>query len=219
MASTKKSEKARFTGTKGRLLFLQRYMLEHTDDNHVVTTEDLLKLYQKNGFKCQRTTIPDDFAALINAGMDIIVEQVSRNETSMNAYHIGSRLFELPELKMLVDAVSSSRFITAEKSDVLVEKLSQLTNEENRASLTAKIYTADRLKTSNTNVLVNIDVIEKAIDSKKKLSFHYWDFTPDKKKVLRHDGEEYIASPYALIWNDDRYYMAAYSDKRDKLVK
>lgn len=171
MARAKKPTKAKFTGTKGRLLFLQKYMLEHTDDNHVVTTEDLLKIYQENGYKCQRTTIPDDFAALINAGMDIIIEQVSRNETSMNAYHIGSRLFELPELKMLVDAVSSSRFITAEKSEVLISKLTQLTNIENRKSLTAKIYTADRLKTSNTNVLVNIDVIEKAIDARKRFHF------------------------------------------------
>lgn len=219
MARAKKPTKKKFTGTKGRLLFLQRYLLEHTDDNHVITTEDLLKLYRENGFKCQRTTIPDDFAALIDSGMDIIIEQVSRNETSMNAYHIGTRLFELPELKLLVDAVSSSRFITTEKSEMLINKLTQLTNEENRSSLISRIYTADRLKTSNTNILVNIDVVYKAIQNKKKISFHYWDCTPDKEKVFRRDGEEYIASPYALVWDDDRYYVPAYSDRRGYTVK
>jgi predicted DNA-binding transcriptional regulator YafY len=219
MARTKKLTKSKFTGTKGRLLFLQKYLLEHTDDNHVVTTEDLLNLYKENGFKCQRTTIPDDFAALINSGMDIIIEQVSRNETSMNAYHIGNRLFELPELKLLVDAVSSSRFITAEKSEMLIHKLTQLTNEENRSSLVSRIYTSERLKTSNTNILVNIDVVCKAIQDRKKISFHYWDYTPNKEKVFRRDGEEYIASPYALVWDDDRYYVPAYSDRRGCTVK
>jgi len=219
MAKAKKPTKTKFTGTKGRLLFLQKYLLEHTDDNHIITTEDLLNLYKENGFKCQRTTIPDDFAALINSGMDIIVEQVSRNETSMNAYHIGNRLFELPELKLLVDAVSSSRFITAEKSEMLIHKLTQLTNEENRSSLVSRIYASERLKTSNPNILVNIDVVYKAIQDKKKISFHYWDYTPDKEKVFRHDGVEYIASPYALVWDDDRYYVPAYSDRRGYTVK
>ncbi len=216
--ASKKAMRSKSTGTKGRLLFLQKYLLEHTDDNHIVTTEDLLKLYKDNGYKCQRTTIPDDFAALINSGMDIIVEQVTRNETSMNAYHLGNRLFEVPELKMMIDAVSSSRFITAEKSETLVNKLTKLTNEENQVTLAAKIYVSDRLKTSNTNVFVNVDIIRKAIDDRKKISFHYWDYTPAKKKVLRHDGEEYVASPFALVWNDDRYYMVAFSDKHEKLV-
>ena len=207
------------TGTKARLLFLTTLLLEHTDDEHMITTEDLLRIYREHGFKCQRTTIPDDIAALRSAGIDVIQEQVPRNESSMNAYHIGNRLFELAELRMLVDAVSSSRFITKEKSDQLILKLSQMTNAESRDSLTARIYTEDRLKTSNPNIFVNMDVIRKAIDDGRKISFHYWNYTPTKERILRNDGEEYIASPYALIWNDDRYYIAAWSDKREKIVK
>ena len=140
-------------GSKGRVLFLRKYLEDHTDDNRIITTEELINLYAENGFKAHRQTIADDIAVLTASGFEIIVEQVARNRTKTNAYHIGARLFELPELKLLVDATSSSRFITAEKSELLISKLSQLTNEENRSSLVSRIHTAERLKTSNTNVL------------------------------------------------------------------
>ena len=206
-------------GTKGRVLFLRKYLEEHTDDDHYITTEELIHLYAENGYKAQRQTIADDVAVLIASGFEVIVNQVARNKTKTNAYHIGARLFELPELKLLVDAVSSSRFITAEKSDLLISKLSQLTNEENLQELSARIFTGDRLKTSNSNVFVTIDTVYNAIRQQKKISFHYWDYSPKKEKVLRHDGEEYIVSPYALVWNDDRYYVPSYSDKRQTIVK
>lgn len=206
-------------GSKGRVLFLRKYLEEHTDDDHFITTEELIKLYEKNGYKAQRQTIADDVAVLVSSGFEVIVNQVARNKTKTNAYHIGARLFELPELKLLIDAVSSSRFITAEKSELLISKLSQLTNEENRKDLVARIYTGDRLKTTNPNVLVNIDTIYTAIRDRKKITFHYWDYAPDKKKVLKHDGQDYIASPYVLIWNDDRYYVPCYSDKHQDTVK
>ncbi len=206
-------------GSKGRVLFLQKYLEEHTDDDHVITTEELIKLYEANGYKAQRQTIADDVAVLVSSGFEVIVNQVARNKTKTNAYHIGARLFELPELKLLVDAVSSSRFITAEKSELLIKKLSQLTNEENRNDLSARIYTGDRLKTTNPNVLVNIDTIYNAIRDKKKITFHYWDYAPNKEKVLKHDGADYVFSPYVLLWNDDRYYVPGYSEKHQDTVK
>ena len=206
-------------GSKGRVLFLRKYLEEHTDDDHIITTEELIKLYEQNGYKAQRQTIADDVAVLVSSGFEVIVNQVARNKTKTNAYHIGARLFELPELKLLVDAVSSSRFITAEKSELLIKKLSQMTNEENRAGLSARIYTEDRLKTTNTNVLVNIDTIYNAIRDKKKITFHYWDYAPNKEKVLKHDGEDYVVSPYVLLWNDDRYYVPGYSEKHQDTVK
>lgn len=206
-------------GSKGRVLFLRKYLEEHTDDDHVITTEELIRLYEENGYKAQRQTIADDVAVLVSSGFEVIVNQVARNKTKTNAYHIGARLFELPELKLLVDAVSSSRFITAEKSELLIKKLSQLTNEENRAGLSARIYTGDRLKTTNPNVLVNIDTIYNAIRDKKKITFHYWDYAPNKAKILKHDGEDYIVSPYVLLWNDDRYYVPGYSEKHQDTVK
>ena len=206
-------------GVKARILFLERYLLDHTDDNHTLTTTDIVDLCRKHGYRTQRITAADDMSVLSDSGMDLISEMVPTPQTAAKAYHVGSRLFELAELKMLVDAVSSSRFITAEKSDLLISKLAELTNEQNRHTLTARIYNADRLKTSNPAVFVNIDLIRSAIESGRKVTFHIWDYTPQKEKVLRHDGEFYTASPYALIWNDDRYYMAGWSDKHQKIVK
>ncbi len=207
------------TGNKGRILFLRRYLEEHTDDGHAITTEELIRLYEENGYKANRQTIADDVAVLVDSGIDVIMDHVPKYKTRTNAYHIGARLFELPELKLMVDAIASSRFITAEKSDLLISKLAQLTNAENRGDLSARLYTGDRLKTSNPNVLVTIDTVYNAIREGKKLSFRYWDHAPTGKRVLRHDGEEYIVSPYALIWDDDRYYMPSFSDKRQKIVK
>ncbi len=207
------------SGVKARLLFLERYLLEHTDDNHVLTTEEIVELCKKHGYRTQRLTVADDMASLADAGLDLISERIPTPKTAAKAYHIGSRLFELAELKMLVDAVCSSRFITAEKSDLLISKLSKLTNEQNRQSLFRKVINEDRLKTTNHSVFVSIDLIQSAIGQRRKMSFRMWDYTPEKQKVLRHDGELYIASPCALIWNDDRYYMAAWSDKREKIVK
>jgi len=206
-------------GVKARLLFLERYFLDHTDDKNVLTTEEIVKLCTEHGYKTQRITVADDMATLAEAGLDVISERIPTPKTAVKAYHIGSRLFELAELKMLVDAVSSSRCITAEKSDLLISKLSKLTNEQNRPGLLWKVYNVDRLKTTNPAVFVSIDTIRSAIEQHRKLFFHMWDYTPEKQKVLRHDGEPYIASPYALIWNDDRYYLAAWSDRRNKLVK
>lgn len=194
------------TGTKGRILFLERYLLDYTDDDYSVSTEDLIRIYEENGYKANRHTIKDDVDTLNASGTEIISEREGGGKTY---YHVGARLFELAELKMLVDAVSSSRFITKAKSDTLIKKLTELTNEQNRPSLTAKVFTADQIKTTNPVVFQTVDTICKAIDAGKKISFHYYSYTPDKRRVFKNEGKEYIVSPYALIWNDDRYYLAA----------
>ena len=189
-------------------------MLEHTDDEHSITTDDLIRIYEENGYKANRNTIRDDVAMLNAAGVEILSERVGNGK----AYHIGARLFELAELKMLVDAVSSSRFITMGKSETLIGKLAKLTNEQNRAALTARIFTADRIKSGNTAVFNTTDTICRAMEGGKKIRFHYWNYNPQKEHILRHDGEWFVASPYALIWDDERYYCAAYSDYREKVV-
>lgn len=181
---------------KGRLLFLERYLLDHTDDDHPVTTAELIRVYEENGFNANRDTIRDDVEVLNAAGVEVLSGRVGRGK----GYHIGARLFELAELKMLVDAVSSSRFITMGKSERLIEQITKLTNEQNRPALTAKIYTADRIKSGNTAVFLSTDIICKAIDEERKIRFHYWNYNPQKEHVLRHDGAWFVASPCALIW-------------------
>lgn len=199
---------------KGRLLFLERYLLDHTDDNHSVTTNELIRVYEENGFNANRDTIRDDVEILNASGVEVLSVRVGRGK----GYHVGARLFELAELKMLVDAVSSSRFITMGKSQRLIEQITKLTNEQNRPALTAKIFTADRIKSGNTSVFNSTDIICKAIDEERKIRFHYWNYNPQKEHVLRHDGAWFEASPYALIWDDQRYYLAAYSEYREKVV-
>ena len=206
-------------GNKERILFLRAYMEEHTDDDNFITTEELINLYKENGYKAQRQTVADDVAVLVSSGFEVIVNQIARNKSKTNIYHIGARLFELPEIRLLVDAVSSSRFITAEKSELIINKLLQLTNAENRNGMSARLFITDRLKTTNHNILVSIDTVYKAICNRKKITFHYWDFSPSKDKVLKLNNEDYFVSPYALIWNDDRYYMPAYSEKYKGMVK
>ncbi len=199
--------------TKSRVLFLLRYLYNNTDDDHSISTNDLIVILLENGFSANRKTLRDDVDMLVNAGYEILVDK----EGKTNTYHYGSRTFELPELKMLVDAVSSSRFISAEKSDVLIQKLTSLASKYEARELTAKIFTADRIKANNSKIFLITDIVSRAIEQGKKVSFQYYDYLPNKEKVFRNNGEVYIISPYALIWSDDRYYMVGYSEKRQDL--
>ncbi len=207
-------EKEKRTATKSRILFLLQYIFENTDDNHSISTNDLIKVLDENGFSANRKTVRDDVDMLCDAGYDILIDKNGKS----NSYHFGTRTFELPELKMLVDAVSSSRFISAEKSDALIQKLTSLTSKYEAVDLTARIFTADRIKADNGKIFLTTDVVSRAIEQEKKVSFQYYDYLPTKEKVLRNNGEVYIISPYALIWSDDRYYLVGYSDKRHELT-
>lgn len=200
--------------TKSRVLFLLRYLFENTDDEHSVNTNDLISVLADNGFSANRKTVRDDVDMLCDAGYDILIDKSGKS----NSYHFGTRTFELPELKMLVDAVSSSRFISAEKSEALIQKLTSLTSKYEAESLAAKVFTADRIKADNGKIFLTTDVVSRAIEQEKKVSFQYYDYLPSKEKVLRNNGEVYIISPYALIWSDDRYYLVGYSDKRHELT-
>lgn len=202
------------TKIKGRLLLLEHYLEENTDEQHSLTTDELIEVYEQNGYKANRNTIRDDISALIESGIDIITEYKGRSKV----FYIGNRLFELAEIKTLVDAVSSSRFITAEKSDALIEKLTKLTSVHNRKSLTETALSADRIKTDSTGIFLTIDKVNAAIREKKKIRFQYIDYLPTKEKILRHDGKWYIVSPQTLIWNDDRYYVPSYSEEKGCIV-
>ena len=210
MDETGKVKKA----TKSRLLFLLRFLYENTDDEHAFSTGELIRILADNGFAANRKTIRDDIDMLCDAGYEILIDKDGKS----NSYHFGSRLFEMPELKMLVDAVSSSRFISAEKSEVLIRKISSLASRYEENELTARIFAAERIKGDNGKIFLISDAANQAINRGKKISFQYYDYLPTKEKVLRHGGEVYILSPYALIWSDDRYYLVGYSDKREALA-
>ena len=200
--------------SKIKLLFLSNYLMEHTDELHPVTLETLIELYKQNGFKGNRNTIPNDIEALQEAGVDIITDHRGK----FKVYYIGNRLFEVAEVRTLIDAVSSSRFITATKSKLLIQKLTKLTSEFSRAYLEHSAFAVDRIKTMSKGIFNTIDKVNDAIRLRKKISFQYIDYTPEKRVIRRHNGKRYIVSPQAFIWNDDRYYVPSYSDEKGCIV-
>ena len=200
----------RSSGTKARILFLQQYFHDHTDDAHPVTGDALIDICEANGLEVNRNTLRDDIAALNAAGTEILVGR----EGGRNQYRMGTRLFEPAELRMLVDAVSSCRAITGERSAELIHKLTRLASAWARPSLTARVYTADRVHAEHAGTLRSTDTLCAAISEGRQVTFRYIDYVPGQGRVLRHDGEEYTLSPWALIWNDDRYYAVGHTAKR-----
>ncbi len=198
---------------KGRLLALREFLYKHTDESHPVSTQDLIDEMTRQGYPGNRKTIKDDIDVLNKFGMDIITN-VSRG----NSFYVGSREFEIPELKLLVDAVSSSRFISAAKSEQLIDKLSALASEYEKEQIAPRIFTGDRIKANNPQLYYVVDMLIQAVQSKKKVRFQYGEYDADKHRILRNDGEIYINSPYGCLWNDDFYYLVGYSEKHEKVV-
>ncbi|WP_283606556.1 helix-turn-helix transcriptional regulator [Faecalispora anaeroviscerum] len=195
---------------KMKLLYLMRILLERTDADHTMTVQELIAALAEYGILAERKSVYSDLELLSQFGLDV---ESQRSRTV--GYYIDARKFELPELKLLVDAVQSSRFITPKKSTELIQKLSALTSNPQASQLRRQVYVADRPKTINESIYYNIDAIHAAINSGCKISFQYFDYNTDKERVYRKDGERYCQSPMALCWDDDKYYLICYSTKYD----
>lgn len=199
---------------KARILYLLKILYERTDEENPLSTSELIRILKDEYEICvYRTTLAEDIEKLREFGIDIITLK-----TVQNKYFIGSRLFDVPELKLLVDAVESSKLITEKKSGELVGKLSSLTSANRAQSLRQSLCTEGRVKPANEYVYYIVDSLNEAINSKRKVSFYYFQYTARKEKVLRNNGEAYIFSPYSLVWNGDYYYVIGYSDKHAKTV-
>ena len=183
------------------LLLLQQYLYEHTDDQHPASVADILAFWREHGIQAGRKSVYSAIEVLQSNGMDIVCVK-----STQNRYFVGERLFELPELKLLVDAVESSRFITAKKSERLIEKLGKLTNESHARQLERHIYMDGTAKPENECIYYNVDEIHNAIQEKRQITFQYYEYTPQKEKILKHNGYRYQFSPYALVWSRDCYY-------------
>lgn len=200
---------------KFRPLYILRVLEEYTDENHQLTTNEIVELLnEKYKITTHRTTIPADIRLLVEYGYDIITVKSSQNK-----YYIGSRKFELPEIKLLIDAVQSSKFITAKKSRELVDKLSSMVSKHQSDSLNRNIVFDKMIKPSNEKIYYIVDALNDAINQKKKVSFLYYDYLPNKEKHIKNDGEPYNISPYSLAWNGDYYYLIGYSDEREIIMK
>lgn len=197
-----------------RLLLILKFLLEHTDENHHVTVSDINTYLQEHQLIGDRRTIYDCISELKEIGYDI--ECI---HSTQNHYFIKKRDFALPEIKMLVDAVQSSRFIPQEESQLLIEKLASLTGEYKKDILKRQLYIENRFKTDNSCIVEIVEKIHEAIASNKKIVFQYFDYNVQKEKVLRHDGLQYKLSPFVLIWNNDQYYVVGDCEKHGKITK
>ena len=198
---------------KQRPFRMLKYLYENTDENHPVSTPELVKIFQAKDAHASRKTIKDDIDVLIGEGFDIVTVR-----STQNSFFLANRKFEIPEIKLLIDAVSSSRFINREKSAVLIEKLTGMVSKAQAEKIRRHLYTADRVKADNRQIYYIVDAVTDAINDGKKICFQYFEYDGDKKKLLRRNGVRYYVSPYALVWDDNHYYMLGFSDDRQRIV-
>jgi len=204
---------AKSTGQKLKLLYIVKLLEENTDEHHPASTEDIITYLEANGIHSQRKSIYDDMEKLCEFGYDIV--QV--HSRLGGGYYMAGREFELAELKLLVDAVQSSRFITTKKSRSLIKKLERLAGKHDAGKLQRQVYVAGRIKTENESIYYNIDTIHRAIQENRQISFQYMDWNLKKELASRTNGSKTV-SPWALIWQDENYYLAAY-DSADRVMK
>ena len=210
---------ARSSMQKQKLLYLQKIMLEKTDENHGLTINEIKDELDGYGIKAERKSLYDDIEILQNFGLDICTIR-----TNTVRYYIGNRDFQIPELKLLVDAIQSSKFITRKKSLELIDKLGHLVSENEGTQLRREVYVTNRVKTVNEHIYYNVDKLHNAISENKKIGFQYFkwdlDYSNGTKivKTARKGGAAYKVSPWALCWDDENYYLVAY-DSEAEMIK
>ena len=198
---------------KLRPLYLAKILYEQTDEEHFLTTAQLIQILEEQyGIRSHRQTIKTEIELLRQFGLEI--EEV---KSTQNRYNLFGRKFDAPELKLLIDAVESSKFITAGKSKELVEKLSSLASNHVAASLKRNVSCEGRIKPGNERIYFIIDAINEAINANKKISFQYFKYNVRKEKKLKRDGESYVITPLHLVWNGDCYYMVGVYDYKQRL--
>lgn len=205
---------AKTSNQKLKLLYLMKILTEKTDDTHSMTLQEIQSALASHGITAERKSLYDDIEALRNYGIDIIGEAKNRSFE----YHIGERQFELAELKLLVDAVQASKFITVKKSAQLIKKLEGLTSIHEARQLQRQVYVADRIKTMNESIYYNVDILHNAIGRNEKIRFQYTQWTVDKELQMKKNGELYEVSPWALSWDNENYYLVAF-DTSDAIIK
>lgn len=176
-----------------RIILLLKYLYAKTDEQHPATVTELREYLETRRIKCERRSIYDDISLLDEMGVDIICLKSRQNQ-----YYIGARHFQLPELKLLVDAIQSSRFVTPMKSAQLIDKLRLFTSEHHASQLDRQVYMDGMAKPENERIYYTVDIIHAAIAEDRKKTFQYSDYTPDKQKILRHDGQRYTVKP---LWS------------------
>lgn len=198
---------AKTENQKLKLIYLLKIFAEETDEDHMLTMPQVIERLNDYGIHADRKTLYQDFAELNKLdGVEIVATKDGRN----TYYSMGERLFELPELKLLVDSVQAAKFITDRKSDILIHKLECLVSKYEAKQLQRQVLITGRVKTPNKAIYYNVDKIYTAIGSNRQITFHYFQWNVKKEQVLRHDGALYHVSPWCLVWDDEYYYLVGY---------
>ncbi len=196
-----------------RILYVLKLLEIHSDENHPLSAQQIIQLLEENyHITAHRTTIYKVIDALKNFGIDIVTVR-----STQNLYFIGNRCLEIPEMRLLIDAICSSKCLTEKKSRELIDKLLTLVSTHQADVLRERAVTDDLSKPSNEQIYYIIDAVERAIETDKIIHFTYTEYTATKERVLRGDGEVYTLSPYACIWNGDCYYVVGWSDKHQNI--
>lgn len=185
-----------------------KIMLEKTDEYHGLTMQQILQELALYDIKAERKSIYMDFEDMSRLGVEVVCDRQGRD----HLYHVTGRQFELPELKLLIDAVQSSKFITEKKSRQLIDKVKSLASENEANELSRQVYVHGRIKTMNESIYYNVDDIHNAINNDQKIRFKYYKWSINKRLVARHGGDYFYVSPWALTWDDENYYMIAFDD-------
>lgn len=203
---------AKSANQKRKLPILAKLLLERSDEEHPISTQEMLAELERWDITAERKSIYDDMEQLRQLGMD-----VNSRKGKEGGWYIGQRDFELAELKLLVDAVQSSRFLTGKKSDALIRKLESLASVHQARQLQRQVYVDRRIKTMNESIFYNVDKLHAAIAGGRVITFRYFEYDMRKEKVYRKEGGRYRVTPFGLIWDSENYYLAAWDEARGEL--
>ena len=191
---------------KFKLYRLAQIMLEWTDEEHYISMPEIMAALSEYDVTADRKSIYNDLRDLSVFGIEVEGEPIGNRYH----YHVTNRSFELPELKLLVDAIQSSKFITEKKSYALIKKLETLASKYDAQKLQRQVYVSGRIKTMNESIYYTVDAIHNAISENKKIKFQYFQWNAKKEMELRHNGAWYHISPWGLSWDDENYYLVGY---------
>ncbi len=204
---------AKSANQKLKLLYLLKILTEQSDEEHCLSAQALIEALAAYDIRAERKSIYDDIAQLIDFGYDIVLVKAKTG----GGYYLAGRDFELAELKLLVETVQASRFLTLKKSRELIAKIEKLASRSEARQLQRQVYVANRIKTANESIYYIVDDIHRAIQANEQISFQYMEWNLDKELVPRKDGKTYQVSPWALTCKDENYYLIAHEEESDAI--
>ena len=206
-------ERSPRSNQKLKIMYLMKILMEETDENHAITLQEIVEHLKAYGVTAERKSLYSDIENLRIFGLDIEGYQMDRTFY----YQVVNRDFQLPELKLLVDAVQASKFITEKESKELIKRLEAYASKFQAAQMHRQVYVNGRVKSRNEKNYYSVDNVYTAIETDRQISFQYYHYDVNKKEVLAHDGKVYKVSPWAMCWDDEKYYMVAYDEEAGKI--